>query len=456
MSSTFRSLCRAQDIGANCYSLDLDPVRVVIDSGMHPKLEGRESLARFELIEGDAIDAFFLSHAHLDHTGGVPVFQRHHPDTPVYMTEQTAALAEGLLHNSVNVMGKKRDELGITEYPLFGHKEVEGIAANWEYRGLRKAFPIGPNGEVNATFYDAGHILGSVGIRLDCPDGSLLYTGDVNFEGQTLMRPADFPRGHIDTLVLETTRGDSTRRSGYSREDEKRRLGLAIEEAFERGGAALIPVFAIGKTQELLVMLHELKDDGYLRQCPVMIGGLSTKMTTIYDELAGHSRRHYADLNILDDLGVTVSSRRSGKEIAGVNPRCIYALSSGMMTEKTVSNGFAREFLPNAKNSLIFVGYADPESPAGKIMTTPRGELVTLDEALPPVSLNCDVHRFDFSGHATREQLLDYAIELSPSRIFLVHGEKRALDWFQRELAQALPGTTVIAPEPGVDYPLFG
>lgn len=455
MSFLFTSLCRANDIGANCYAFDFHSTKVVVDCGMHPKREGLDSIGRLDVLAEEKVDAFFLSHSHLDHTGGMPVFLRQHPEADVYMTQQTAALADGLLHNSVNVMTKKREELGITDYPLFSHDEVEEQAERWQHKGLRKAFSIGEQDVVSTTFYDAGHILGAVGIRFDCESGSVLYTGDVNFEGQTIMRPADFPRGHIDTLILETTRGASARTEGYTRQKEKQRLGEHIQACFDRGGAVMIPVFAIGKTQELLVMLAELEEEGVIENAPIFIGGLSTKMTNIYDELAGHSRRNYPDLSILEDLEIQVASRRRRKQVIQVNPRCIYALSSGMMTEKTVSNGVAQRFLHDEKNALLFVGYADPESPAGKILAAEKGDLIELDENLPPVALNCEVESFDFSGHATREQLRDYAVELSPSKVFLVHGEMDAMNWFQQEFQVSLPNTEVIIPEPEKQYSLF-
>ena len=121
----FTSLTRHAGIGANSYLLECDGARVVLDAGLDPKQEGSAAIPMFEDLEFDSLDAMILSHAHLDHAGTVPVLMRDQPSMPVYLTPATAKLAKAMLHNSVNVMQSKRVELGIQEYPLFGHRELD-------------------------------------------------------------------------------------------------------------------------------------------------------------------------------------------------------------------------------------------------------------------------------------------------------------------------------------------
>jgi predicted metal-dependent RNase len=126
-----------------------------------------------------------------------------------------------------------------------------------------------------------------------------------------------------------------------------------------------------------------------------------------------------------------------------------------MMTEKTVSNNFARQgVLENKRHGLFFVGYADPASPGGRIRSAQPGDEVLLDPAYPPVPLRCEMRIFDFSGHSTREAIADYIELVRPKKAFLVHGDDAAIEWFRQELKRRLPGTEVIVPVPGVAHVL--
>ena len=143
-------------------------------------------------------------------------------------------------------------------------------------------------------------------------------------------------------------------------------------------------------------------------------------MSATYDELTHRSRRLHPGFSLLrelPDLQFSARPRRGkSRSVMQYHPGAIYALSSGMMSENTVSNEFAFHFLANPANSLCFVGYADPDSPAGRIKNTPQGYPVRLNENREPVLLNCPVETFDFSGHSDREGLRAYARDLKPRR----------------------------------------
>jgi Cft2 family RNA processing exonuclease len=446
LKTYFESLTRRDDIGANSYLLELDGCRVVLDAGLHPKIEGLEAMPRYDRLPEDSVNAIIVTHSHLDHTASLPVLMDQQRSARVYMTEPTGALVEAMLHNSVNVMKSKGEELGIKEYPLFTHKEVERNVKRWRYEPVQRRFSLG-KGTV-AEFFDAGHILGSVGVMIEHGGQRIFYTGDVNFEDQTIAKGAAFPQEKVDTLIIESTRGAHPRPEEYTREGEVQRLAAAIRRTLERGGSVLIPVFAMGKTQEVLMMLNVLRDSGDLPECPVYIGGLSTKMTVIFDEYARSVRRNHHGFEILKEMDLEYSPRGKRKAIQ-YKPGCIYALSSGMMSEKTVSNKFAAQLLHDERNALLMVGYADPDSPAGKILQANRGDKITLDTEEPPVELWCDVDRFDFSGHSTRDDLLEYILLVKPRQVLLVHGDPAAKAWFAAQLAELLPETVTIIPHPG-------
>src|SRR5207249_5279404 len=171
---------------------------------------------------------------------------------------------------------------------------------------------------------------------------------------------------------------------------------------FTRGGCVLIPVFALGKTQEVLAMLHKFRRQprtlSGLEEFPIYIGGLSSKMTDIYDRRAHLSRRQLRRLQLMKETAPFVLN---GQTIHDAPARAgrIYALSSGMMTPKTLSNIFARRVVEVPQHSILFVGYADPESPGGILRAAKNGDAVSLDPDEPSQTLRCHIERFQFSAH---------------------------------------------------------
>jgi predicted metal-dependent RNase len=275
----------------------------------------------------------------------------------------------------------------------------------------------------------------------------------VNFEPSSLHKGALFPDAPVDALIVETTRGAYERPAGYQRMKEENDFAEAIARVLSRKGSVLIPVFAMGKTQEVLAMIHRFKSEGLLpKHTPVYIGGLSTKMTHIYDLYSELSRRKLPGFRFLKDMEIEGGGKRRKGPIPLVNG-CIYALSSGMMSENTVSNIFARQgILENKRHGLFFVGYADPETPGGKIRAASRGDSVVLDPTHPPVPLRCETRIFDFSGHATRDDIANYIQRVNPKKVFLVHGDDDAVEWFRAETQRRLPDAQVIVPLPGEEH----
>lgn len=452
----FLHLGRELGIGANSYLLEAGQTRLVLDAGLHPKREGPLASPNFGLLAdgGPPPTAAFLTHAHQDHVGSLPILTRLFPQTPVFMTPETARIADAMLHNSVNVMGRQREERGQPEAVLFTHRGVEMSRQGWHSRPLEVNYDWqgerlsgGGDGE-GFSFYSAGHILGSAGVRLRLGGRSVFYTGDVHFRDQTLMQAARFPEEGIDVLIMETTRGDTPSDPNYTREAEKERLAGVIREAFAADASVTIPVFALGKTQELLAMVWEMKRDGQIPHSPMYVGGLSTKISEIYDSFCADPGRGHPGLALLHEMAPYVVS---GRDIDSLRPRkrCIFALSSGMLTENTLSNIFVRHILENPRQHLAFVGYSDPESPAGKLRAAAPDSEVLLHERLPALRKRCQLHEFNFSAHAPREDLLDYAVRLRPATILLVHGDPAAQEWFRQELGRHLPNTRVLIPLPG-------
>jgi Cft2 family RNA processing exonuclease len=373
------------------------------------------------------------------------------------MPEATAQIGDALLHNSVNVMTRQREELGVMLYPLFTHREADRATDLWQSCPMRQRITISgerarpdESGVLTFEFYDAGHVLGSSGILLKGKTQTVFYTGDVNFDDQSIMQSAVFPEEGVDVLIIECTRGDHETPADWSRESEEQRLAQAITDAFSHGGCVLIPVFALGKTQELLAMIHKFRRANLLPDCPVYIGGLSAKMTEIYDARSAMSRRQLPRLQLLPEVNPFVLNGQTIRD-APARPGRIYALSSGMMTPNTLSNIFARRVIEDPRHSVLFVGYADPLSPAGILRAAKPGQEIALTSDEPPQRVRCNIKEFQFSAHASRESLINYARKLAPKKVILIHGDPPAVDWMRAKLLIELPGAEVIVPTPGME-----
>jgi Cft2 family RNA processing exonuclease len=460
MHLKFLNLTRRTEIGANSYYLEIGGHRLLLDSGMHPRDTGEDALPHLKAITGREIEAILISHAHQDHIGTLPVAMRHFPRARVFMTEATAEVGSVLLHNSVNVMTRQREEIGEMSYPLFTHRETDRASERWRWCPLRQRISIAgeraPQRERDALtfeFFEAGHVLGSAGILVRAEGQTLFYTGDVNFDDQTIMEAAIFPEEAVDVLIMECTRGDHAKPPGWTRAGEEQRLAEALGNAFEQEACVLIPVFALGKTQEILAMLYKFRRQRLLPEFPIYIGGLSSKFTDIYDRRAHMTRRQLPRLQLMREAAPFILNDETVRD-APLRAGRVYVLSSGMMIPNTLSNVFARRLIENPRHAIFFVGYANPESPAGLLREAGRDGQVALDPGKPAQRIRCNIEQFQFSAHATREGLTDYARKLSSQKIVLVHGDPPAVEWMRAQLAADLPETQVIVPTPGVELEL--
>ena len=200
-------------------------------------------------------------------------------------------------------------------------------------------------------------------------------------------------------------------------------------------------------------MLYKFRRERLLPEFPIYIGGLSSKMTDIYDRRAHMTRRQLPRLQLMREAAPFILNDETVRD-APLRAGRAYVLSSGMMIPNTLSNVLGRRLIENPQHSIFFVGYANPESPAGLLREAGKGGEVALDPDKPRQHVRCNIEQFQFSAHATREGLIEYASKISPHKIVLVHGDPPAVEWMRATLAAELPTTDVIIPTPGEEIGL--
>ena len=444
------------DIGASAWFVDIEGHRLLMDAGVHPKREGRSSLPLYHLVQNEELDAIAISHCHHDHVGSLPVALRFFPHAHVMMSELSYFLVERVLHNSVNVMTRQRDELGIREYPLFTHDEVDDIEPLFQgFKYNREidwaAFDKTRSGFLSPTleFYDAGHALGSAGLMVRGQKETLFYTGDVCFHDQTILKTARFEDVKADVLLMETTRGNRLVPPEFTRQFETERLTQAIESALQRQGCILIPTFALGRTQEILALLAVLMEEGRIRRQPIYIGGLGRVFSEIYDLESHRTHRQLPNLQLHEALNLIVLEHGQAEKMKLTGGR-IFVITAGMMSENTAAHTLALRMIGDENQSVFFVGYTDPDTPGGRLRAAKPGETFLFSPSGGEVTKRCHIEDFDLTAHANRDQLLDFVGQVEPRTVLLAHGEDASRQWFQDQIQSRCPKIKVIQPGPGM------
>ncbi|MBL9205764.1 MAG: MBL fold metallo-hydrolase [Opitutaceae bacterium] len=441
-------LNRQGGIGANSLFLQIGGLNILIDCGLNPKTPGLGALPDLDLLRGVDLDLIIVTHCHLDHIGGLPVVMRQHPKTPVWLTQSSRMLIDKMLHNSASVMKKQKEEDNVPGYPLFTHDEVDRLVGRFVGVPFRvsKRFR-GKKDQIELMFHRSGHVAGATAVEIHHKERQIFVTGDVMFEDQRTLQGAQFPMGHFDTLIIETTRGTTERAFGKERVHEIARLVASINATIASGGSFLLPVFALGRMQELLSVFHDARRFGRLIDCPIYAAGLGMGIAELFDEVSRKTKDVHFDRRILKELHLKPMPR---KLKPGVDPKqnALYVVSSGMLVERTPSYTLASGLLGHARNTIGFVGFCDPDTPGGKLLATAPGKSFLFSAIDVKAKVMARVERFELSGHAERDELLQFAVQTQARSIVLTHGDPGARAWFAEQLALQLPGANVIDPIP--------
>lgn len=439
----FLPLGGAGEIGANCYYINIYGIGVILDCGMHPQKTGLDSLPKFNLLEDKPTDYVLISHAHQDHLNALPFLIKKFPHLKIITTPQTRAVAELTLHNAISILKRQVDE---SEFEIYSRVEVDLLIKSINYKSYNEKFvlsSLNSDQEIEAEFFDAGHIIGSAGILMRFGGRKIFFTGDINLSSQTLLPGANLPSEKIDVLITETTYG-ATDSSGLNNwEKEVERFSTSINKIINNGGSVLIPVFALGKLQEMLATIWLQMQRNKITSVDIYTGGIGNKINRIYDYNRYVVKRNEKEL-LLHEIPQKGLNELKDYDDLFKYPSIVLA-SSGMMIESTNSFMLAKRWLQKKDSAIFIVGYMDPSTPGSLISKARRGDKIQLTDRDKKVEVKCEIRNFRFSAHSKREELVSLVKKLNPDKIVLIHGDKEAIDWMGASVLKQFPGKKVFA-----------
>ncbi len=439
----------ADEIGASGTLVEIGGKRLLVDCGVrHHKRDGETLPWLAAVQDAGGVDAIVLTHAHMDHSGALPVASRSFK-APIFMTAPTRDIVSVLLTDATKIMEQEYEREG--EMPLYNSALVEAtIAAT---RKVSFLDPVRICEGVSATFHPAGHILGAASVVFESAEGSLMISGDIFATDQLTVPGLMVPPLRPDGMILECTYGN---RLHVNRSMEEKRLIEQLNTVIQRGGTSLIPAFAVGRSQEVLLILLRAIEQGKLPRVPIFIDGMVRSVCNIYapykDWCTRWLRKRIKDLGnpftYPGSPAVVVRSAREREQAAETAPAIIVA-SSGMLSGGP-SQFYAGKLAEDPKNLIALCGYNDEESPGRKLLEVAEagtGELKLGERTITP---KCTIGMYHLSAHSDASELAAEARAMNPKQLFLVHGEDGARESLADDLKKELK-SKIFLPELGTE-----
>lgn len=388
------------------------------------------------------LDAVVLTHAHLDHSGYLPRLVHEGFRGPVYCTRSTAALCRLLLPDAAYLQeldAEYANRRGFSRHhpalPLFTQEDATralSLLREVDF-GDRVDLP----GHMRATMSRAGHLLGAASIRVEVGGRSLVFSGDLGRDDDILMDPPE-PRPDADIVVLESTYGDRLHPAG----DPDEALAAVIRRTVERGGSVVVPAFAVGRIQALLVILERLVSSGRIPDVPIFLDSpMASAATEIYQRRARDHRLDHATCAAAFARPTYVQSVDDSKALDRRREPMILLSASGMATGGRVVHHL-KQFAPDANNTILFAGFQAAGTRGAALVGGARE--IKIHGAYVPV--RAEVVQLDtLSAHADQTELIAWLGKgKRPERIFLVHGEPQATDTLRLKIQEQLGWTAEV------------
>ncbi len=436
------------EVGRSAILIQTEESRVLLDCGV--SAGANEPITAYPRVDTDdfdidKLDAVIISHAHLDHCGFVPFLYKYGYDGPIYCSEPTSVLMTLLQLDYLDVASKEGG------YPPYDQKDVREAVMHTIPVKYGVVTDVAP--DIKLTLHNAGHIIGSSIVHLHIGEGlhNIVYSGDFKFGRTMLLEPAtcSFPRA--ETLIMESTYGGPDDVMS-DRETVEGKLAKIVNETAEKGGKILIPTLAVGRAQEIMLVLNSYMKNKQIKELPIFLEGMISEATAIHtaypEYLAGDLREQilYKDINpIQSDYFSNVDHPSDREKITSGEP-CIILATSGMM-EGGPAIDYFRYLASDEKNALVFVSYQVEGTLGNRLKNGGREvSLMGRNGKVEAYKVNLRVESVEgFSGHSDRNQLFSFLKRVSPrpTRVVLGHGERRKTDLFANQVSRILKLRTV-------------
>lgn len=385
----------AREVGRSCIEVEGEKRRLLLDCGL--KLTQEESEYPIDVKDPANIDAVFISHAHLDHTGGLPRLDHQGMTCPIFTTNTTKNLSRLLLRDAFKI-GK------ITHQHL-GYDEGD-IKMVLRCMNRVKIDTKGSYADIKYEFFDAGHIPGSASILIELDGKTILYTGDINSTDTRLLKAAEENFPEVDIMICESTYGD---REHPNRLKTEKEFLDEVRSAIKAGGVVLVPVFALGRSQEIALLLAKQNFN-----VPIYFDGMSNAASDIILDDPS-SVKSFGELkSAMNKLKRIRKPKDRSDALAG---QSIIVTTSGMLTGGPILH-YLRHMSNNPENKILITGYQVEGTNGHMLLDTHQ---VFIDGWRKKV--NCAVKQFDFSAHSGLSELKALVRKANPKKVFFVHGD---------------------------------
>jgi len=422
------------EVGRSAILVDTGESRILLDAGASPSGFGSEAYPLFDAPEFriEDLDAVIISHAHLDHVGMLPLLFKYGYRGPVYMTAPTRDIAVLVLKDYVDLARREGGELP------YNWSHVEQMLLHTIVMPYNTVTDVAPDAKL--TFHNAGHILGSALVHLHIGQGryNILYTGDLKYyriKGDTstrLLPPANYQFHRVETIIMESTYGATDAQPRWKAEEELINL---INKVYARKGKILVPVMAVGRGQEILVVINRALKEGKIPEIPVIVDGMVYEVTAIYtayiDLLAKPIREAIlrGENPFISPNTRYVRSQSERDEVIYSNEPAVILATSGMMQGGPILEYF-KALAEDPRHALAFVSYQAPGTLGRRLLEGERELTFEENGRLKTIKVNMEIARIEgFTGHATQSELMLYLkhIRPKPRHVLLNHGEPNAL-----------------------------